>query len=290
MKNFINPDHPSIQGLVDEVSEMSEEIGWNTIPQLSLELVNDKISYGREKCIDLELEKKKPISLKRDYEVAETGEGICVDQSFLLASILKNLVDEEKVQLVEVGDEDSYEMYLNSLGNLGELENPYNHVCVGILEDDDWTLLDPVNGDINRNYKCERAIPEESINMRFRNQRESGIIANMKHGFLRLFNDQKNGIFMDYSATLDNSNLFRLYRSGDYGLLETWDLNEKTPEKIEEKFVEIRDYDIKPIGRNSVNKRMRKNLLSQVQDREFIDKVKKRVGNYYNGSSSMMYS
>lgn len=277
MEKFINPNHPEIKKLASKIKHSKDPV------YDSVKWVSENIYYGREKCIDLELEKNKPISLKTDYEVLKTREGICVDQSFLLASILMNLFENKKIKLVETADEESVSYYIESMGTGIELEDPFDHLCVGLVKGDELILLDPVVGAIDIEYDYINVLDADDpiVDVKFHNQRFKGMISTMKQGFAKLFSDEKNGVYLDYSAMIDENKLHRLYEHSQFGLLETWNLKPRKPEKISKEFVEMMEDSLDPVKKEDVDKSIQKSLFQQVQDRSFVDKVKKRLENYY---------
>jgi hypothetical protein len=270
MENFINPRHPAIRKLASKLEDkepVEAELSW----------IGDNISYGMERCLDLELELKEPVGLRKDYDVLQTREGICTDQSFLLASLLRNRMPSADIKLVHVASEKSYEEYMRRIGSFEELGDPYDHICVGIINEGNVEILDPVAGKRNVEYKHYYVADDYTAFLRLYEQRNLGMVSILKSGWIPLVAGIKNNKILNIYATLVMPKFYRMYTILDYGLMETWDLAPSTPEIVDERFVKLIDQDVLPISENELGSATKKLLKRQVQGRSFVEKLKKML-------------
>lgn len=266
---FVNPQHPAIRNLALELKNeepIDSELRW----------IRDNINYGMMGCLDLELELNEPVGLRKDYEVLQTKEGICSSNSFLLASLLRNRMNPDKVKLVFVSVKESvYQRFL-----LGELTDPYDHVCVGIFNKDNVEILDPTRGQRNVAYKIYRLADDYTTFNNLWLQRNMGIISQLKSGWVSLASGRRNGKMLKVYGELDKNKFYRVYKL-DYpsiGLVEGWDLILNPPKKISKEFVEIKNSRLAPLHESKVSKDIGDFFSEQAQDRTFVDKLKKRLG------------
>lgn len=280
MKSYVNPNHPEIRKIAEILKDKEPMVS-------ELEWVHNNISYGMGRCIDLELETCEPTSLRADYEVLKTSQGICADMSFLLASLLRNRFPAEKVKLAAVSSEGGYNEYKKRKGSFEELSDPFDHMCVAVIDGSKKIVLDPTSGEVDPKMGYCAIAEDYAIFNRAAEQGNCGIISALKTGWVNLEKGRDDGKYIDSSGHLDGMNFYRAYSGvfGDVSYMEKWDLS--VPKISESFFVDKKT--LQRIDEKTLQDYQKEFLAESAEGSEFPQKLKKRLGKAVNPKGSSMY-
>lgn len=280
MKSYINPNHSEIRKIAENLKDKEPMVS-------ELEWVHNNISYGMGRCIDLELETGEPISLRADYDVLKTKQGICADISFLLASLLRNRFPADKVKLAAVSTEGGYNEYKVRKGTVDEVGDPFDHMCVAVIDGEKKTILDPTSGEINPKMAYCAISEDYAVFNRIAEQGNCGIISGLKAGWVPLAKGWNDGRYIDTEGHLDGPNFYRSYNSAhsDVSYVEKWDLS--MPKLSESFFIDKKT--LQRIDEKTLPDYQKEWLTEAAEGPEFPQKLKKRLGKAVNPKGSSMY-
>jgi hypothetical protein len=273
---FINEDHPSIEELARELKEgkpIYTEIKW----------IQKNIKYGQAEILDLEEKLKEPVGLRRDYEVLGTGEGECLEQSFLLISLLRKKGLDAKVALV-CRDKDLLEKYYALLGDYEEgLPHPFDHAVVAVPTGNNYLFLDLRGTRKHLRYYAWAILSDEEVNHYFYNERKMGILPRLQTEWVPLTSFTEGHLDFEpisVESPYTKKPVFYL-RVNDINwmLLSKWDLERNM--EVESKYFKKGRDEIKYVSKSEIPITTLEWLdQAKEESKVFASKIQKKLGRW----------